>query len=205
MKRIGIILRDYESNNHNKLLGIRKDLIEYLDKYNVEIICLPINFKNNDFKRVEKGIKLCDGIILPGGDKNYEIDTQIVKFLYKKNIPTLGICLGMQIMALAFNGDLDYINNDSHQSNKFYVHSINIKKNSKLASIINNQNILVNSRHNEYITKTDLNIVAYSCDGIIEAIEDTNKKFFIGVQWHPESLKNDLYSKLLFDAFINSL
>jgi hypothetical protein len=35
MKRIGIILRDYESNNRNKLLAIRKDLIEYLDKYNV--------------------------------------------------------------------------------------------------------------------------------------------------------------------------
>jgi putative glutamine amidotransferase len=111
----------------------------------------------------------------------------------------------MQIMALAFNGDLEYINNNTHISNKNYVHNINIMKNSKLGSIINKENILVNSRHKEYITKTDLNIVAYSSDGLIEAIEDTDKKFFIGVQWHPESLKNDLYSKLLFDAFINSL
>jgi putative glutamine amidotransferase len=205
MKRIGIILRDYESKNNNNLLAIRKDLINYLDKYNIEIICIPINFENNSFKRVEKGIKLCDGIILPGGNKNYEIDTKIVKFLYNKNIPTLGICLGMQIMALAFNGKLDFINDDSHKSNNFYAHSININNNSKLISILGSKNILVNSHHNEYITKTDLNIGAYSSDFKIEAIEDPNKKFFVGVQWHPESLKNDLYSKLLFDAFINSL
>ena len=40
---------------------------------------------------------------------------------------------------------------------------------------------------------------------IIEAVEDPNKKFFIGVQWHPESLEEDIYSERLFDTFINSL
>lgn len=49
---------------------------------------------------------------------------------------------------------------------------------------------------------TNLSQVAYSEDGIIEAIEDKTKKFFIGVQWHPETLINDKSSNKLFDEFI---
>ncbi len=65
--------------------------------------------------------------------------------------------------------------------------------------------IQVNSRHERYIPYTNLDISAYSDDGIPEAIENKNKKFFIGVQWHPESLIDDIYSKRLFNAFIDSL
>ena len=50
-----------------------------------------------------------------------------------------------------------------------------------------------------------MDYVAYSEDGIIEALEDKTKKFFIGVQWHPESLLSDKYSIRLFDAFVESL
>lgn len=56
-----------------------------------------------------------------------------------------------------------------------------------------------------YIPHTELDCVAYSEDGIIEAIEDKTKRFFIGVQWHPESLINDEYSNKLFDYFIKNL
>lgn len=52
---------------------------------------------------------------------------------------------------------------------------------------------------------TKLSQVAYSEDGIIEAIEDKNKRFFIGVQWHPESLMEDRYSDKLFSYFIETL
>ena len=47
-------------------------------------------------------------------------------------------------------------------------------------------------------------ISAVSKDGIIEGIEDNSKKFFLGVQWHPESLK-DSNSYNLIKYFINSL
>ena len=49
---------------------------------------------------------------------------------------------------------------------------------------------------------TNLDCVAYSEDNILEAVEDKNKKFFLGIQWHPESLLEDIYSKRLFDYFI---
>ena len=50
-----------------------------------------------------------------------------------------------------------------------------------------------------------MDISATSEDNIPEAIEDKNKRFFIGVQWHPESLVDDVYSNRLFTAFIGSL
>ncbi len=206
MKRVGIILRNYKSNTNHKLLGIRKDLIEFLDRYDISIICIPINFENSiekEYERVEEGIKLCDGIILPGGADLYPIDPKIAKYLYDKDIPTLGICLGMQIIGSTFNGNLDYVYN--HQSEKDYVHTININENSKLFNILNEKTIKVNSRHNEAIFNTDLKISSLSNDYIIESIEDTNKKFFIGLQWHPESLMNDKNSIKIFDAFVSSL
>lgn len=52
--------------------------------------------------KIKKLINFYGGIILQGGDNLYEIDKKIVKYLYDKDIPTLGICLGMQIMAISF-------------------------------------------------------------------------------------------------------
>lgn len=209
MKKVGIILRDYISKNDNQLYGLRNDLIKYLAKYNIEIICIPVIFDNDDdfmeFKRVEELIKECRGIIIPGGEKLYDIDLKIANYLHKENIPTLGICLGMQIMSVALNGDIDTLKTNNHQSKEKYVHKIKIKPNSKLYSIIKENEILVNSRHNDYITCTDLKITAIAEDNIIEAVEDPNKEFFIGVQWHPESIENDIYSERLFTSFINCL
>ncbi len=209
MKRVGIFLRDYKSSSNNNLLAIRKDLIEYLNKYILEIICIPISYENNEYEELEKIVKLiqtCNGIILPGGGGEIEdLDLKIVKYLFEQNIPTLGICMGMQMMALAFDGDLKKLNTTMHQSEKKYVHEIKIKEGSKLFDIIKEPTILVNSRHSEYITTTDLSISAISSDLKIEAIENSIKKFFIGVEWHPESLKENIYSKRLFDFFINSL
>ncbi len=208
MKKIGIILRDYTSLSHNALLGIREDLIKYLRHYPVQVICIPVLFQQNEYEeleRVEKCIAECDGIILPGGAQEYDIDFKIVSYLYEHNIPTLGLCLGMQIMALTFNGDIELVGNDSHQKREGYVHEVKIKEGSRLASILHDNKIMVNSRHSDHITTTDLPIVAISNDIIIEAVEDSSKQFFIGVQWHPESLKEDIYSKRLFEAFIDNL
>lgn len=208
MKKVGILLRDYISESHNPLLGIRSDLIRYLRNYNVQVHCIPVCFDNNEFdefERVVEDILGCDGIILPGGKNDYEIDLKIAKYLHENNIPTLGICLGMQIMALSFEGDINYLNNGFHQSKNDYVHNVKIKNNSKLYEILGINEISVNSRHSDHITTTDLSITAISDDLVIEAVEDPSKTFYIGVQWHPESLMNDEYSKKIFDYFINLL
>jgi len=89
---------------------------------------------------------------------------------------------------------------DKHFSNNGYIHYINILENSLLYKILKEKRILVNSRHKTAIMDTNLNVVARSDDNVIEAVEDPTKSFFLGVEWHPESL-NDENSKKIFDYF----
>ena len=81
------------------------------------------------------------------------------------------------------------------------VHEVILKKGSKIYEILQKEKIIVNSRHNYQIKNTTLEISGISSDNIIEIIEDKTKKFFIGIQWHPESL-NNIDSKRIFDYFI---
>lgn len=67
MKTIGIILRNYKTNDDNDIYGIRDYLIKYLRKYNISVMCIPFIFSNSCDLDINKPlIKLCDGIILPG-------------------------------------------------------------------------------------------------------------------------------------------
>ena len=97
--------------------------------------------------------------------------------------------------------------NDSfieHNVEKGLVHSVTLDKNSKLYSIVKNDNFMVTSRHSYHALPNDyFNVVALSDDNYIEAIEMNDKKFVIGVQWHPESM-DDETSRLLFESFINA-
>lgn len=195
MKYIGVIGRINDNN-----ITYNREILEVIYKYNCIPICISLRFIENEFDIIKPLIDKCDGFILQGGTNFYDIDLLIVKYLYENNIPTLGICLGMQTMACLFNGKMDNINN--HYSLNKYVHNIYINDKSKLFKIIGKNKILVNSRHKEYVTNTDLSISSFS--NVIESVEDISKKFFIGVQWHPESLMDE-NSKKLFDYFFFSL
>lgn len=210
MKTIGVILRQWKANyKEYPLYAVKTDLITFLRKYEVNVIAIPIVFENGDeFEKIKETIDLCDGIILPGGSGIKDIDYKITEYLYSINKPTLGICLGMQIIGKTFNGKIrEKVENETHNSSEEYVHNIIINKDSLLYKILKETKIKVNSRHENYIPYIkQLESVAYSeNDNILEAVEDKNKKFFIGVQWHPESLIDDVYSNRLFDYFIKSL
>jgi putative glutamine amidotransferase len=118
-------------------------------------------------------------------------DRFIYDFCLKKDIPYLGICLGFQVMT-------DKIEIVDNHYNKY--HKIYINKDSKLYKIYNKELLFVNSRHHYRVVKTNNFISAKSIDGVIEAIEVLNKKFIVGVQWHPE----DLNDELLFNEFIKN-
>ncbi|MBQ9834640.1 MAG: gamma-glutamyl-gamma-aminobutyrate hydrolase family protein [Bacilli bacterium] len=199
-KRVGVVLRTEEITGVLKHY-VRNSMLEKLTKYDIEIICIPII---NKLENIYSIINSCDGIIFPGGDDVVDKDLKILEYLYINNTPTLGICLGMQEMAIFKNGKMIDLNDDSHYMKNNKTHEVVIDKSSKLFEIIGKEKITINSRHHSIITKTDLNISAYSNNFIIEAIEDSTKTFFIGVQWHPEDLEVE-ETYLLLNYFINCL
>jgi len=189
---IGIISRSYRSETNKKINIVYDDIITSVIKSKG----IPLGIPNNE--DITPYLNICKGFILQGGNNIDKHNLKTIKILKDKNIPTLGICLGMQEM-FYHNNLIDIPN---HQINS--LHEINIKPNTLLHKIIKKDKILINSRHKSAINKTKYQISSTSKDNTIESIEDPNKTFFLGLQWHPENLyKIDSNSRKIFDYFIN--
>ncbi len=152
-------------------------------------------------------LMLCDGILMPGGLKSYSYDYFIDDYARENNIPILGECLGMQIMARNHNG-AKIIKNDStikhYNKESKLAHNVIFVDDSKILQIVGKKEIKVNSFHNYHASDVkNMKVSAYCDDGIVEAVEDPTKLFRIGVQWHPEVL-NDEPNQALCESFINA-
>ncbi len=190
-------------------------LILPLDKVNFvsKNPCDEPFYSEEEIKDLEAVLKKCDAFILPGGDTWYQLDEVVINYAIKYDKPLLAICLGMQALSKVLSNEKRIAYDNTIKNNTFinhccfakdYVHEVVIKKNSRLFSIIGNDKIQVNSRHSYHIPLTidDIYISARSEDGLIEGVEVKDKKFIIGVQWHPESLfLSDENAKKIFDAF----
>ena len=186
----------------NPILILPSQLVEYNSYEPKELSPLSIEEK----AMIIDQINLCDGILMPGGTKRYEYDRFITEYCLDKDIPILGICLGMQLLATHINRDTLLLTDDNFSHSKPQidkVHPVKLKKDSLLYEIIGEEEFYVNSRHRFKVTDVgNFSIVGYSHDGVVEAIEDSSKKFAIGVQWHPENLMDTNSSKKLFNSFI---
>ncbi len=153
-------------------------------------------------------IKLCDGIILQGGTTNEAFENWIAKYCYDNNIPCLGICAGQNSVVRGLGGTTYKISNpEKHNKlNEDYVHSIHIDVSSKFYNIIHKEDIMVNSRHKRAIDESPLLAKVGLCeDGYADVVESKDKKFYIGVRFHPESLyKMDENMNKIFKSFIEA-
>jgi len=141
-------------------------------------------------------------------------DRNIFSEMYKINKPILAICVGMQHINVIRGGTLfEDLNrqllgsiNHGKFNGDWSKHSVNIDQNSILSKIINDEKIEVASTHHQGIRDlgSDLRPIAWSDDGLIEAIEDSKlPNSFIAVQWHPELMPNNINQKKLFSWLIS--
>ena len=126
----------------------------------------------------------------------------ITRMAHNRQIPMLGICRGMQTLAMALDGhvaqDISDITNIKHSQDadrNERTHSVEICEGSTLHRIYGGKDatpmtLAVNSFHHQAVDNPGkrFRTTATSADGIIEAMESAEQKAIIGVQWHPEWL-----------------
>ena len=129
-----------------------------------------------------------------------QAELMITRLAYHRQIPMLGICRGIQTLAMALGGkvfqDISDRATEKHSQDADRsepTHTVTVEKDSILYHLSSQQSTLyVNSFHHQAVSDTEakFRVTARSADGIIEAMESTEYKPVMGVQWHPECLEN---------------
>lgn len=120
-------------------------------------------------------------------------------------LPILGICRGIQTLAAALGGSVhqdiyaalgdNLLNHDQAEERGVATHWVKIDEGSRLAEIFGEKSLFVNTFHHQAVSRVPQGfaVSAVATDGVIEAMEATDGRSIIGVQWHPETfiLKDD--------------
>lgn len=152
-------------------------------------------------------IDMCDGIILEGGLSSASYEFEVAKYAIENDIPLLGICAGFNNIIRATGGDVfqDKNNVRHNLEDGSIAHKNIIKENTMLFNILKKNEVEVDSLHTFFAKDANiknLEISAYSDDGYVEAVELKDKKFCLGVKWHPELMTNDENMNNIFKYFI---
>lgn len=187
---IGIMPGKYENN---------------ADTFNI-IECLDDSDKEDLFR----SLNMVNGIILQGGLTADTYEIEIVKYALKNNIPIMGICAGFNNIARTLN--IPVIEKrelaDIHDVYDMdYRHSVHINSKHPLSYLFKETTLGVNSLHCMFVENKDLpsdiDVLATSDDGHVEAFSINNTKFCLAVKWHPEIMKEP-EQKAIFDLLIKA-
>ncbi len=179
-------------------------------------------------------VERLDGIVLAGGNdcdpavygearhatvepmdpRRQENDLSLARAAHDLGIPTLGICLGVQVMNVAAGGkliqdiDSEMVTDIRHEGvpGNRSRHDVRIEPGTRLASILGARSWNVNSSHHQAIRTAapGFRVTAHADDGVIEGLEDPRHPFYVGVQWHPEDMPGEESATTLFRAFVEA-
>jgi putative glutamine amidotransferase len=176
---------------------------------------------------IEETLEALDGIVFTGGSdidpveygaeahpetfgvrpERDRAELALLTAALERDMPVLGICRGIQVLNVARGGDLDQhlpdvVGHERHKHNPpgiFADHEVAIEPGTKLASLLGGAHG-VKSHHHQGLRQLGEGLVeaARADDGTVEAIEDPNRRFALGVLWHPEAGDN----MRLFEALV---
>ncbi len=139
-----------------------------------------------------------------------ESETVLYRGARERGMPVLGICRGLQIMAVAHGGtliqnlpDLGLATVHREAPGQFVDHGASFAPGSLIAQVMGTTATTVNSSHHQGIDSPgDLTVTGWAADGTIEVCEDTSADFCLGVQWHPEHPDRRIADANLIDTFL---
>lgn len=156
----------------------------------------------------------CCGERCPERDR---MEQKLLKLLLAQDKPVLGICRGIQLLNTVLGGNLYQDLPTQHPSKVDHhqpapydqpIHTVQLLKESPLAQLFGGQKLMqVNSCHHQAIRNLadSLEAMAFSEDGLVEAVYAPAQRFVWAVQWHPEfSYKVNAESRRIFSAFVGA-
>jgi putative glutamine amidotransferase len=165
---------------------------------------------------VEETLEALDGIVFTGGSdidpgeygaeahpetfgvrpERDRAELALLEAALERDMPVLGICRGIQVLNVARGGDLEQhlpevVGHEQHKHNPpgiFADHEVAIEPDTRLAALLGSAHA-VKSHHHQGLRQLGEGLVetAHADDGTVEAIEDPNRRFALGVLWHPEA------------------
>ena len=223
MHIIGIVGRAYKNKDNQDIIQTHDAVRRMLNMYD-DVVCITllptedINYLDNIDgvdkvnNKIDYVLDKCDGFIVPGGTYAYNFDEYVINYAIEHDKPLLAICLGFQVLCSMFAKSRTKFDMTTHSTDdrhygkgEEYKHNVLINDNTLLKDVLGESEIKVNSVHHDLVDfeMNELVINAKSNE-IIEGVEYPNKKFIVGVQWHPEYL-NDENTKKLMNKFLKML
>lgn len=196
-----------------------------------EPLLLPPPAGESDLPALEH---LADGLLLPGGDdldagawgetlhpaalpvdpRRQRTDVGLLAIAETAGLPVLGICLGMQEMAVHRGGRLiQHLPDEPGERldhggpGRPRLHPVRVEPGSLLARLTGTATLQVGSTHHQAVRDAGRGMRTAACapDGVIEAIEDASAgRFFLGVQWHPERMADRPEHAALFEGLVGA-
>lgn len=150
---------------------------------------------------------------LPGLDEQnpirYTFESELIKAAVKRDIPILGICRGHQMINDAHGGSVVNLQDKTHRQNEpsnEASHEIKVEPHSVLYDSVLTEKVIVNSFHSQVIDTIGkgLKATSYSHDNFIESIEGVGTNFVMGVQFHPEFMRDNVKMLNIYKQFVQA-
>lgn len=174
-------------------------------------VLLPGSDSDVDPLRYEREPHAQLGTVQPLKD---ETDLLVLAEAERRSMPLLAICFGMQMLNVWRGGTLIQdirselpraIKHEQGSPRDRRSHRVRLHTGSLLRELAREETALVNSHHHQAVETigSNLSAVAWTADGLVEALEDTRDECFaVAVQWHPEiAWEQDEFARALFNCF----
>jgi putative glutamine amidotransferase len=121
-------------------------------------------------------------------------ELELARAALERDLPLLGICRGMQVLNVVRGGTLhqhlpDVVGHDGHATRPghFDAHRIRTAPGTQVSALLGTETTVI-SGHHQGIDRVGEGLMAsaWSPDGAVEAVEDPDRRFALGVLWHPE-------------------